>query len=66
MAVIDVYDALVSERSYKEPLDDNEVVKIIKEESGKHFDPEIVKIFLEVKDLFREIALCLMPSSKTI
>jgi len=52
MAVADVYDALVSERPYKEPFSHEEAVEIIKNDSGKHFDPNIVDAFLNVKDEF--------------
>ena len=57
MALADVYDALISKRSYKPPFEHEEVVKIIKDESGKHFDPEIVDAFLELNEEFYKIAL---------
>ena len=57
MALADVYDALISKRSYKPPFDHMEVVKIIKNESGKHFDPEIVEVFLKLNEEFFAIAL---------
>ena len=47
VAICDVFDALVSERPYKKAFPINDAIKIIKNESGKHFDPEIVQIFLE-------------------
>jgi len=50
MAVIDVYDALVSERSYKKHLTHEEAVDIIMEESGKHFDPLIANVFNEISN----------------
>ena len=46
MAIIDVYDALISERPYKKPFSHEEAVAIIQEQSGSHFDPELVKIFI--------------------
>jgi putative two-component system response regulator len=55
MAVADVYDALVSKRPYKEELTDEEAVRIIIDQAGKHFDPKIVEVFLEVKDLFKAV-----------
>jgi putative two-component system response regulator len=55
MAVVDVYDALVSARSYKSAFTHEKAVEIIKESSGSHFDPKIVDVFLEVSDLFREV-----------
>ena len=45
MAVIDVYDALVSERPYKKAFTHEEAVRIIMEDSGKHFDPLIADVF---------------------
>ena len=56
MAVADVLDALLSKRSYKEPYPFDKAVEIIKEGSGKHFDPEIVKVFLKHIDGIKEIA----------
>jgi len=54
MAVVDVYDALISDRSYKIAFSHERAVGIVKEGSGSHFDPKIVDVFLEVSDLFRE------------
>ena len=56
MAVSDVLDALLSRRSYKEPYTFEQAVNIIKEGSGKHFDPTIIKVFLEHLDEIKEIA----------
>ena len=52
MAVADVYDALVSERSYKKPFNHKQAVEIIRKDSGTHFDPNIVDVFLNVADDF--------------
>jgi len=54
MAIVDVYDALVSERPYKKAFSDEEAVSIIMENSGTHFDPKIAEIFFEVKDLMKK------------
>lgn len=45
MAVADVFDALTSKRCYKEPMPPEKAYKIIKEESGTHFDPDVVDAF---------------------
>jgi len=50
MAVVDVYDALVSERPYKKAFTDEEAVKIIMQNSGSQFDPKIADIFFQAKD----------------
>ena len=55
MAVADVFDALVSRRSYKEPFSLEKAMQIIEEGAGKHFDPRIVAAFVESKDKVREV-----------
>jgi len=52
MAIADVYDALISDRSYKSAFPHDQAVEIIKNGSGTHFDPELVKIFLEFSQDF--------------
>jgi len=57
MALADVYDALITDRCYKPPISFLEAEQLIARESGGHFDPIIVKIFLECRPKFRHIAL---------
>ena len=57
MAIADVYDALVSDRSYKKAFAHEEAVHIIKDDSGTHFDPALVELFLSVSDEFNKINL---------
>jgi len=52
MAIVDVYDALMSERPYKKPFTEEETVRIIMEGSGKHFDPIVADVFFEVRNQF--------------
>ncbi len=56
MALSDVYDALRSERPYKRAFSHEESMEIIINESRKHFDPLIVKIFLENHREFKRIS----------
>jgi len=53
MAIVDVYDALVSERPYKKPFPNDTAVNIIMQESGKHFDPKITEIFFLERENFK-------------
>jgi len=55
MAVVDVYDALVHDRPYKKAFTEEEAVKIIKENSGTHYDPKIVDVFCELRDQFKAV-----------
>ena len=50
-AVIDVWDALISDRPYRMGLPPDEVREQIEKDSRKHFDPNVVIAFLELKDL---------------
>lgn len=50
VALADVYDALSSNRVYKEAWTEADVLQRIKEDRGKHFDPEIVDSFFDVYD----------------
>ena len=56
MAVADVYDALISKRVYKPAMPAERAIQIIREGSGKHFDPDIVSVFLEMTGEFARIA----------
>lgn len=56
MAVADVFDALVSRRSYKGPYSVEKSLEIIKEGSGNHFDPLVVKAFLDAEPEVRRVA----------
>ena len=51
VALADVFDALSSARCYKKPWDDERILHILQEESGTHFDPELVEIFLDCFDV---------------
>jgi HD-GYP domain-containing protein (c-di-GMP phosphodiesterase class II) len=51
VALADVYDALVSPRAYKEAWTETITLDYIKDQSGKHFDPEVVDAFLAIYDI---------------
>ena len=55
VGLADVYDALCSRRAYKEPWDQNRVIETIREESGKHFDPDVVEAFAEITEVIQAI-----------
>ena len=56
MAVADVFDALVSNRSYKKAFEFDKAISIIEESAGTHFDPLIAKAFLNAKDRIKKVA----------
>ncbi|MFN2298955.1 MAG: HD domain-containing phosphohydrolase [Anaerolineales bacterium] len=47
-AVVDVWDALRSERPYRKAWPDEKVHAHLREQSGRHFDPQIMKLFMKV------------------
>lgn len=51
MSVVDVFDALVSERCYKKAFSVSEALNIMRQGSGTQFDPLIVDTFIEVIEL---------------
>ena len=55
MAIADVYDTLVQVRPYRPAYTHDEAVDIIKGESGSHFDPKLVELFLMNSDKFKYV-----------
>lgn len=47
IALADSYDAMTSERPYREPLSEEEVIAEIQNNAGSQFDPEIARVFVE-------------------
>ena len=47
VAVTDAYDAMTSNRPYREAMTMEETVKELKECAGSHFDPDIVSLFID-------------------
>ena len=57
VAIADVVDALFSSRVYKKPWTVSAVMDYVREQRGKHFDPELVDILLDHQDLFLQVLL---------
>ena len=55
VAIADVFDALSSKRVYKEPMELEKVLTIMKNDTGTHFDPNLIELFLNNLDQFLEI-----------
>ncbi len=54
-SIADVFDALGSDRVYKKAWNDEKIFKLLKDESGKHFDPILIELFFENLDEFMKI-----------
>lgn len=55
VSIVDVYDALRQKRVYKDGFTHEKAIEIIRSESGKSFDPNIVKVFLENEFKFERL-----------
>jgi len=55
MAIVDVYDALVSERPYKPAFSHDKAVDIIMKDAGKRFDPKIAEVFSTINEQFQTV-----------
>jgi len=56
MAIADVYDALISNKVYKDGVPHDKAVGVIFGERGGHFDPDMVDAFIEIQDDFAAVA----------
>jgi len=54
IAVADAYDAMSSDRPYRKKLNKDKILKELKDQSGKQFDPEVVKALILILDRERE------------
>lgn len=52
-AFADVFDALISERIYKKPWSLEQIIALVHEERGEHFDPQICDIFFDNIEFFK-------------
>jgi HD-GYP domain-containing protein (c-di-GMP phosphodiesterase class II) len=55
LAVADVYDALVSRKSYKDPFEESLSIQIMEQESGHHFDPEVVEALIAKRHILKKL-----------
>lgn len=55
VSIVDVYDALRQKRVYKDGFTHEKAIEIIRSESGKSFDPNVVKVFLENEFKFERL-----------
>lgn len=54
MAIVDVYDAMTSQRPYKDPISHEKTMAFIASNSGSQFDPGLVNEFLNIGNVIKE------------
>lgn len=57
LAIADVFDALICKRVYKDPWPIEKIIAMFIESKGKDFDPEVVDVFLQVKDAMIDVSI---------
>ena len=57
VAIADVFDALTSIRPYKKAWTEEEAVNFLREQKGRHFDPQLVDLFAAEMPAIREVRL---------
>ncbi len=51
LGLADAWDAMTSDSPYRKAMPQDEVRRLVRADSGKHFDPKVVEAFMELKDL---------------
>lgn len=49
MAIVDVYDALTSDRPYHQGISPNDALNFLRRGSGRHFDPNMVEVYIQIQ-----------------
>ena len=65
-AVADVFDALTSDRPYRQAFPIEQAVEILRGERGRHFDPRLVDLFIENVDELNELRVRYTPSAEAV
>ncbi len=65
VAIVDVYDALVTDRIYRPAFPEEEALSMMRKTAGKHFDPRLFACFLECYGEIRRIRYELCPDPTT-
>jgi putative two-component system response regulator len=60
VSITDVYDAMRSRRAYKPPISHEKCCETLRDGSGRHFDPDLIKIFLENEQEFQKVSSSLL------
>jgi putative two-component system response regulator len=56
MAIVDVYDAILTRRLYRKPMSHDDAVAFIVKGRGTHFDPDVIDAFVKVSDVLRGLS----------
>ncbi len=62
-SLVDVFDAMLSNRVYRTAFNVKDVIEVIEQERGSHFDPEITDIFLQNSVSLTRLRESMMPGN---
>jgi putative two-component system response regulator len=65
VSVVDVFDALTTRRPYKEAWSIEEAIAYLQKEAGRHFDPDLVRLFVDALPEIKDIMRCWAEESLT-
>ena len=63
ISVADAFDAMTSEKSYRDSMIGNEAVKKLLEDNGKKFDPDVIKAFVQTMGVYPVGSLVMLNDS---
>lgn len=55
ICLVDVWDAITSDRSYRKTMSRDQAYQYILSQAGKHFDPEVVELFISHIEEFEHL-----------
>lgn len=55
MAIADVFDAVSEKRCYRDAMPMEKCFEIVREGSGRDFDPQLVEVFLDIREKIEEL-----------
>jgi HD-GYP domain-containing protein (c-di-GMP phosphodiesterase class II) len=53
-AIVDVWDAMTNDRPYRKAIPHEEVISYLMDQSGQHFDPNVVDVFLRILNTYNK------------
>ena len=66
LSIADAFDAMTSIRNYKDAMSSKDALQVLHQEAGRQFDPELVRIFIELVESGKVELRCQTPQQTTI
>jgi len=66
LSIADAFDAMTSIRNYKDAMSSKDALQVLHQEAGRQFDPELVRVFIELVESGKVELRCQTPQQTTI